>query len=320
MKPIGSKCVFTIDVEDWFHILDIPSAPPLVHWDRLPSRVEHNFLRLLDIVAEYEVNCTCFFVGWIADRFPDLVRAALNRGHEIASHGWAHQLAYTMTPREFYDDAVRAKDVLEQLAGTGVLGYRSAGFSLTPDNTWVFDELVRAGYKYDASLFPAHRAEGGWAHGQADPHVVTRPTGSLIEFPMTTAKVLGRSICFFGGGYLRLFPLAAILRMTDSVLDQQRPVVFYVHPREIDPDQPRLPMNAARRFRSYVNLGTTETKIRRLLETYEFHTFASLLAPKRTDTALANPLAKTGPQNVRKIEAAPAGATRYRKRRYGKAS
>ncbi len=303
MKPIGSKCVFSIDVEDWFHILDVPSTPPLEQWDKLPSRVERNFFRMLEIAAEYDVRCSCFFIGWIAQRFPGLVKAAVSAGHEIASHGFSHQLAYKMTPQEFYEDAARAKNVLEQNGGVRVLGYRSAGFSLTPENTWVFDELLRAGYRYDASVFPAYRAEGGWQHSEIDPYEVKRPGGNLVEFPMTTEKVLGRQICFFGGGYLRLFPTSTVLRMTDRVLEQGRPVIFYVHPREIDPAQPRLQMSAMRRFRSYVNLGTTESKIRRILEAYDFQTFANIMAANK----------KSEVQKVRKLEAIPSRSGQYRR-------
>jgi polysaccharide deacetylase family protein (PEP-CTERM system associated) len=303
MRPIGSKCVFSIDVEDWFHILDVPSAPDLAQWGQLPSRVESNFLRLLDIAAEYEVSCTCFFVGWIARRYPALVRAAQSRGHEIASHGWAHRLAYEMTPAEFYQDASHAKDVLEQISGTQVLGYRSAGFSLTANNTWVFDELLRAGYQYDASVFPARRAQGGWENGHDEPYVVNRSAGNLVEFPMTTAKVLGQAICFFGGGYLRLFPLPVIMRMTDRVLREGRSVIFYVHPREIDPAHPRLAMSAARRFRTYVNLGTTEAKVRRILQTFEFNTLASLIPVKPADAAVA----KSASELLSNIDIARAG-------------
>lgn len=276
MDALTDRCVMSIDVEDWFHILDLPSTPRLVDWDRLPSRVERNFLRLLDLAAEHHVHCTCFFLGWIAAHHPNLVTAALRRGHEIASHGWAHRLAYQLTPDEFYEDAAKAKDVLEQISGCSVLGYRSAGFSLSDSNAWVFDELLHAGYVYDASVFPASRAHGGWRNGEYAPHLVKRPAGDLIEFPISVEEVLGYPYCFFGGGYLRLFPLAVIRRMTASVLRQARPAIFYVHPREIDPDHPRLAMNAWRQFKTYVNLSTTETKLQALLSEFEFVTLEEL--------------------------------------------
>jgi peptidoglycan-N-acetylglucosamine deacetylase len=274
VKP--DQCVLSIDVEDWFHILDTRSAPPLADWDRLPSRVEYNFLRLLDLVSETGTQCTCFFVGWVAQRYPRLVRAAAAMGHEIASHGWAHRLAYSMTPGEFYEDAACSRDILEQISGQRVLGYRSAGFSLSKGCDWLFDELLRAGYSYDTSLFPARRAHGGWRNGHHAPYMVHRRGGSLMEFPASTRDIFGQPICFFGGGYLRLFPMPLIRNMANDVLRQGRPVIFYVHPREIDLAQPRLPMNPWRRFKSYVNLTTTEGKLRTLLATFEFSTFDKL--------------------------------------------
>jgi polysaccharide deacetylase family protein (PEP-CTERM system associated) len=278
MNEARNRCVFSIDVEDWFHILGVPSTPRLAEWDDLPSHVERNFIRLLDLAAEHDVRCTCFFLGWVGKRFPQLVKTAVERGHEIASHGWAHRLAYELSPGEFYEDAVRSKSVLEEISGRAILGYRSAGFSLTEENSWVFDQLLRAGYVYDSSVFPARRSHGGWQNGEFYPYVVNRTGGSLLEFPMTTEKVLGRPICFFGGGYLRFFPLSVIQSMTEGVLQQGRPVIFYVHPREIDPTHPRLKMGRMRRFKSYVNLESTEVKLHQLLETFEFVTLGTLAA------------------------------------------
>lgn len=278
MNRFQGNCVLSIDVEDWFHILDVPSAPSLADWDRLPSRVEYNFLRLLDLVGETDTHCTCFFLGWVAERYPRLVRCAAALGHEIASHGWSHRLAYSMSPREFYEDATRSKDILEQISGQRIHGYRSAGFSLSSGCSWIFDELLRAGYAYDTSLFPARRAHGGWRNGHYAPYMVHRPGGSLVEFPASTRAVFGQPLCFFGGGYLRLFPMALINKMGADVLRQGRPVIFYVHPREIDPAQPRLPMNSWRRFKSYVNLHSTAGKLRKLLTRFEFTTFGELMS------------------------------------------
>jgi len=279
MITSGDHCVFSIDVEDWFHLLELPGAPAMSHWNELPSRVERNFLRLLEIADQFNVRCTCFFVGWIARRYPDLVRTAIAQGHEVASHGWAHQLASSMTPREFYQDAKLAKDVIEQISGSRVLGYRSAGFSVSPDNSWVFDELLHADYIYDASLFPAVCAHGGWADANRAPHQIERPGGVLAEFPMTIENLLGRPLCFFGGGYLRLFPLRLIDRMARRVLSQKRPVIFYVHPREIDPDQPRLEMSRLRSLKTYINLTTTEAKIRHLMKSFQYSTLSDFLLP-----------------------------------------
>src|SRR5271156_1369877 len=167
------RCIFSIDVEDWFHILDLPSTPPLSEWNRLPSHVEKNFLRLLDIVDERNVRVTCFFLGWVAERFPHLVREAKARGHEIASHGYSHGLIYQMTPKKFLDDASKAKRILEDVSGSPVLGYRSSGFSVTKETPWFFEKLMEAGYRYDSSVFPAPRGHGGMATSQYAPYRVS---------------------------------------------------------------------------------------------------------------------------------------------------
>jgi polysaccharide deacetylase family protein (PEP-CTERM system associated) len=279
--PIASRltgrCVFSVDVEDWFHILDVPSTPHLETWDSLPSVVERNFLRLLDLFELSNVRVSCFFLGWIARRYPKLVTEAARRGHEIASHGYGHRLVFEMTEREFREDALLARRVLEDVAGCEITGYRSAGFSATEKTTWFFRALVEAGHQYDSSVFPASRQHGGMASANRAPHIIQTDSGPLAEFPISVVDALGRPLCFFGGGYLRLFPYSLIRRMGRRVIREGRPIVFYVHPREIDPAHPRLPMPAHRRFRSYTNLHTTESKIRRLLSEFSFVTFREFM-------------------------------------------
>jgi polysaccharide deacetylase family protein (PEP-CTERM system associated) len=267
------KCIFSIDVEDWFHILDLPTTPKLGKWDSFPSRVEENFKKLLEIFAREQVQGTCFFLGWIAERYPDLVRQAADRGHEIASHGYSHSLVYEMTEEDFLADAVKSKKIIEDIIGKPVSGYRSAGFSTTVNTPWFFDKLIEAGYRYDSSVFPAPRGHGGLKTNSFAPYRVSGGSGQIIEFPISVARFMGKSLCFFGGGYLRLFPYFLIRRMTRKVLSEGRPTVFYVHPREIDPDHPRLPMNMVRQFKSYVNLHSTRSKILKLLNDFEFVTF-----------------------------------------------
>lgn len=270
-------CIFTVDVEDWFHILDLPAAPGIESWDALPSRVEANFLHLLDLLEEGGARATCFFLGWVAHRFPHLARAAARRGHEVASHGYAHRLAYTMTPSDFYLDALQARRVIEDAAGLPVLGYRAPGFSLTARTPWFFEKLAEAGYFYDSSLFPARRHHGGFAGAALGPTRIPTAAGEMLEFPVSVAPMLGVRLCFFGGGYLRLFPLALITRMADRVLASGRPLVFYLHPRDLDPAQPRLPMSLVRRFRCHVNLAGTERKLRALVGRYRFTSFAACM-------------------------------------------
>lgn len=271
-------CIFSVDVEDWFHILDVPSAPDLSEWDSLPSHVESSFLKLLDLFAEKEARVTCFFLGWVAEKFPHLVRIAERQGHEVASHGYAHRLVYQMGPKKFLEDASKSKSIIEDIVGHEILGYRSSGFSVTEETPYFFDGLIEAGYRYSSSVFPALRPHGGLRTAKYAPYRVSKNGAALIEFPITVKKVLSRPLCFFGGGYLRLFPYSLIRQMTLAVLREGRPVVFYVHPREVDPDHPRLPMNLTRRFKSYVNLRTTLGKIRQLITDFEVTTFEHFLA------------------------------------------
>jgi polysaccharide deacetylase family protein (PEP-CTERM system associated) len=272
-----AQSVFSVDVEDWFHILDLPSTPPLSEWEKLPSRVEKNFNRLLDLFSEKQVSTTCFFLGWVGERFPHLVREAAARGHEIASHGYSHRLVYELSKEEFYQDALRSRCMLEDLSGVAVTGYRSAGFSVTERTFWFFDALAEAGYEYDSSVFPSRRGHGGMRTYQRGPHVIPS-SPEIIEFPITVTDLFGKSMCFFGGGYLRLFPYWLIRRMSQAVLAEGRPVVFYIHPREIDPDHPRLVMGLGRRFKSYVNVESTERKLKQVLDEFPMTTFRDLIS------------------------------------------
>lgn len=268
--------IFSVDVEDWFHILDVPSAPVLSEWAGLPSHVEKNFRRLLDIFSDCNVQVTCFFLGWVGERFPHLVKEAAARGHEIASHGYGHQLVFQQTRDQFHDDVHRARLLLEDLSGTPVVGYRAPGFSTTADTPWFFEALVAAGYQYDSSVFPAARGHGGIRDGRREPHRMDEV--GLVEFPISVGDMMGKRVCFFGGGYLRLFPYWLIRKKAHEVLAEGRPVVFYIHPREIDPKHPRLPMSRKRTFKSYVNLDTTEWKVRQIFKNFPVSSFQNVIA------------------------------------------
>ena len=281
-SPPEPASVLSVDVEDWFHILDIGGPAP-GEWSALPSHVERAFGKLLALLAAHRARVTCFFLGWVAERFPHLVREAAAAGHEIASHGYAHRLAFEMSPEEFRADAERARLVLEDLAAVPVAGYRAAGFSLTAGTPWFHEQLALAGYRYDSSLFPAPRGHGGMRDGRMDPYRIDLPSGrTMVEFPITVVNVLGRRLCFFGGGYLRLSPYWLLKRMGRRVLAGGRPLVFYVHPREVDPTVPRLPMPFHRRFKSYVNVRGTDRKIAKLLRDFPVVPFRDLLARYET--------------------------------------
>lgn len=271
--------ILSVDVEDWFHILDLENELSLDRWGSLPSRVERNFHRLLVLLSDHGVTATMFFLGWIAERFPRLVREAQAGGHEIASHSYAHRLLYTMTPQEFVADTCRARSLLQDISGEPVAGYRAPGFSVTAETPWFFDCLAETGHSYDCSVFPARRGHGGLPTAQVAPWLVANSTEGLVELPVSVVEILGQRVCFFGGGYLRLFPSAVIHAMVRRVHAQGRPVIVYLHPRDIDPAQPRLAMPLRRQFKCYINLDTTFDKLRRLLIEFPFTSFRDYLTP-----------------------------------------
>jgi polysaccharide deacetylase family protein (PEP-CTERM system associated) len=266
----------SIDVEDWYHILDSPAAPPLAQWHCLPSRIEANLNRLLELLDRHSVKATLFWLGWLAERNPALVRRSAAAGHEIACHGFGHVLAYRVGRRAFAEDARRGKAVLEEITGQSVAGFRAAGFSTTDDTPWTFAQIRAAGYVYDSSVFPARRGHGGMAGAGVRPYVVHTEAGDLLELPQSVVTILNRRVSLFGGGYLRLAPLPLIRWGIDRLRRAGQPLIVYVHPREIDPHHPRLPLGPLRRFKSYVNLASTMPKLDWLLANYRFVTLRDL--------------------------------------------
>lgn len=277
----GAPCArhaMTCDLEDWFHILDSARTPPFDTWATLPLCAERNVDRLLSLFAETHVRATFFCLGWMAEQMPQVVRRCQAAGHEIGSHGYAHLMACPSNHARFREDIVRAKAVLEDLTGQEVLGYRAPGFSAQKDNPWFFDTVAQAGYRYDTSVFPARHSHGGYAGIDPGPHRVATAHGPLVEIPVSTVRVLGRRLCFFGGGYLRLSPLPVIRRGARRLEREERPLIVYVHPREIDPGHPRLPLGWWRRFKCYNHLQTTLPKLQWLCENYRFGTMMDLAA------------------------------------------
>ncbi|MDY6950035.1 MAG: XrtA system polysaccharide deacetylase [Thermodesulfobacteriota bacterium] len=266
----------TVDVEEWYHILDSPAVPPTERWDSLESRVELGLGRLLDMFEETGVRATFFWLGWVAERHKDMVAQCREAGHEIASHGYGHVLAYEVGPKAFRDDISRAKRILEDVIGDKVLGFRAPGFGITDETPWVFEVIREVGYEYDSSVFPATRGHGGMRGSPLGPYIVGTPSGLLVEFPMSTVEALGRRLPLFGGGYLRLAPKGLIRYGLKRLQTAGHPLIIYVHPREVDVEHPRLPLNAFRRFKSYVNMKSTMPKLRWLCQEHTFLTMAEL--------------------------------------------
>ncbi|MGO9336612.1 MAG: XrtA system polysaccharide deacetylase [Terracidiphilus sp.] len=270
--------VFTIDVEDWFHILDVAGTPDIAAWDSLPPRVEPNFRALLDLLDSFHVKATCFVLGWVAKRFPGLVREAAERGHDIASHGYGHQIVRGLSRAHFREDIRTAKAVIEDAIGLPVHGYRTPGFSITWETPWAFDEIIRAGYTFDSSVFPTSHGHGGVPGSPRHPYIIHSAAGSLVEYPVSVADTPFGPRCCFGGGYLRLTPLWLMQAMAKRVRGEGRGVIWYIHPREIDPAHPQLQMSFKRRFKSYVNLRGTAAKLRAILQEGRFATLSELTA------------------------------------------
>jgi polysaccharide deacetylase family protein (PEP-CTERM system associated) len=277
----------TIDVEDYFHVSVFDGLVPRHAWDGMESRVCANTERLLAIFDETNVQATFFILGWVAERFPWLVRRIAEQGHEIASHGYGHRLVYDLTPKAFRADVRRAKDLLEQTASRRVYGYRAPSYSVTPKSLWALDVLIDEGYCYDASIFPIHHDRYGIPISPRQPYVLHR-TAPLVEAPGSTVRCGPFNLPIGGGGYFRILPYAwtrwGINRLNER---EQRPAIFYLHPWEIDPDQPRLRAPALGRFRHYFNLDRTEGRLRALLRDFRFATMMTLLDEQFT--AIAEP-------------------------------
>lgn len=274
---------FTIDVEEYYHICGINSVPPISQWDSIPSTVEENLMRLLQVFREHDVKTTCFFLGCIAKKHPSLVKEVMDMGHEIASHGFYHEVIYKMTRDQFRKDIKDTRHLLEDITGNEIIGYRSPSFSVTSAIPWYFDTLQETGYKYDSSVFPARRSDGGMKSLSLSPHWIETLAGRILEFPITVTPIMGKNICFFGGGYLRLFPKSIITHQADKLKQRGIPVLYYIHPREIDPRHPRLKMNPLKRFKSYVNLRTVKPKLEAILSNDSFTTLGEFYEKHATE-------------------------------------
>jgi len=268
----------TVDVEDYFHVSAFDRVLSRDDWPAQESRVEANTERLLALLAEHRVRATCFVLGWVAERWPGLVKTIAAGGHEVASHGYWHRLVYTQTPDEFRKDLRRARGVIEDASGLRVRGYRAPSFSITARSLWALDVLAEEGYDYDASIFPIRHDRYGLPTAPRHIFRVQCAAGDLLEAPGSTVRVAGLNLPMAGGGYFRLLPYAWTRWGIDRLNRVERqPAVFYLHPWEIDPHQPRLAAAALGRFRHYRNLDQTEVRLQRLLEEFRFAPLGEVL-------------------------------------------
>ncbi|ATE60941.1 XrtA system polysaccharide deacetylase [Thauera sinica] len=260
---------FTCDVEDYFQVSALAPHFPRDTWENVPCRVERNVERILQMLDEHGARGTFFTLGWVADRFPQLVRRIADAGHEVASHGYAHERASALTPGAFTADISLAKAVLEDITGRAVTGYRAPSFSIGEANLWAHDCIAEAGYRYSSSVYPVRHDHYGIPDA---PRFPWRLENGLVEVPVTTLRAFGRNWPAGGGGFFRLLPYFVSRWQIARVNAQDRqPAIFYFHPWEIDPGQPRVRDAAARtRFRHYVNLERTESRLERLLSDFSW--------------------------------------------------
>ena len=270
---------FSVDVEEYFQVSAFEGVVQRDQWNGIASRVRESMAIILDLLARHNSHGTFFVLGWLADRHPDVVREIATAGHEIASHGWDHKRVTTQRPEDFRASVRRTRETLEQLTGTAVLGFRAPSFSIVPGLEWALDILLEEGYRYDSSLFPVRRPGGyGYPDANPDPHWITRPAGRIAEFPLTTLFRFGMRIPAAGGAYFRVFPYGVVRSAFRETAQRNVPGTFYLHPWEVDPEQPRLPVPWLSRMRHYTGLSRTRPRLERLFSEFQFTTIASTLA------------------------------------------
>lgn len=283
----------TIDVEDYFQVSAFASHIDRADWPKRECRIERNVDRILGMLSERGIKATFFTLGWIAERYPEVVRAIADGGHELASHGFSHLRASDQTPAEFFDDVFRAKEFLEDLSGQAVKGYRAPSFSIGAQNLWAFDCLEKAGYQYSSSIYPIYHDH----YGMPDAPRFAHSVGGVREIPATTVRLWNRNWPASGGGYFRFLPYSLSRWMLQRVNGTDREAaVFYFHPWEIDPGQPRIPgVGMKTRFRHYINLGQMEARLKRLLSDFDWgrmdEIFLDQSASKTTSTDQAGAVA-----------------------------
>lgn len=264
--------ILTFDIEDWFNLLDIPATAKVEDWGRFETRIHRNVDRLIESTLRHGHKATFFCLGWVAEKYPEVIRRIDAEGFEIASHSHTHQLAYQQTPAEFREDIERSIHTLEDVIGKKVKSFRAPGFSIVPGMPWAFETLIELGIESDSSVFPASRAHGGFADfGAAQLAIIECAGGTLKEFPISLGSIWGKELVFSGGGYFRLLPYHTIQQLTLKA----EYLMAYFHPRDFDTEQPVLKLPLHRRFKSYVGLKGAHAKFGRWLAENQFMDIAT---------------------------------------------
>ncbi|MBU2869103.1 XrtA system polysaccharide deacetylase [Colwellia sp. E2M01] len=272
---LPEKQALTVDVEDYFHVSAFENSIDKSDWQNLELRVEKNTYRLLELFEQKQAKCTFFTLGWVAERCPNLIKAIVDQGHELASHGYAHQRTTGMTQAQFRADVSQSKQILEDASGQAVVGYRAPSFSINDSNTWVYETLTELGFEYSSSTYPIEHDLYGVPHW---PRFKYQREEGIIEIPIPTTRKNEENTGIGGGGYFRLYPYWLSKRRIDKYLNaEKQPYSFYFHPWEIDPEQPRVagaPIKS--KLRHYINLSRMEGKIMRLLDDYQWDTMKNV--------------------------------------------
>lgn len=270
--------LFTVDVEESFHAAALEPFVPRSRWAAVSSRVERGVDRLLELLDRHSASGTFFTLGLVAERTPDVVRRIAAAGHEVASHGWSHRRVNHLTPEQFRIEVARSRDLLAHLSGQPVLGFRAPNFSIPAGCEWAFDILLDEGYVYDSSIFPARRSGAGF---RDDVRSLQRSAGDLLEFPMSAASIGSLRVPAGGGAWFRLLPYSLTRRALLQAADRDLPGVFYIHPWELDPDQPRVSVNLLTRLRHYGGMNRMIPRVERLMSEFQFTSVARWLAERR---------------------------------------
>jgi polysaccharide deacetylase family protein (PEP-CTERM system associated) len=264
----------TIDVEDYYHVEAFQAVIRREDWERYERRVHNSTLKILDLLARHEITATFFILGWVAERTPSIVKEIQAAGHDIGSHGYAHQIIYKQTPEEFATDLRRSLEIIEGITGRKVLGFRAPSFSLTKRSLWAIEIMQSFGLAYDSSVFPILHDIYGIPDAPRHPYQIAE---GFWEFPMTTVQVLGKNIPVGGGGYLRMFPYWLTRWGIRKANSGGQPAIVYLHPWELDPEHPRIKTSPLNQFRHYVNLTKTEARLTALCKDFKFTSLRGLL-------------------------------------------